>query len=33
MIKTLEYDFEDGTHIIFDKYTIENGIIKNKQTG
>jgi len=25
----LVYDFEDGTHVIFNKYTIENGIIKN----
>lgn len=27
--KTLEYYYEDGTHIIFNKYTIENGIIRN----
>ena len=33
MSKPLEYDFEDGTHVIFNKYTIENGVIKNKRTG
>ena len=33
MSKPLEYYFEDGTHVIFNKYTIENGVIKNKQTG
>lgn len=27
----LVYDFEDGTHVIFNKYTIENGIIRNKK--
>lgn len=31
---TLEYYFEDGSHIIFNKYAIdENGIIRNKKTG
>jgi len=25
----LVYDFEDGSHVIFKKYTIDNGIIKN----
>jgi len=33
MSKPLEYYFENGTHVIFNKYTIENGVIKNKQTG
>ena len=33
-IKTLEYYFEDGSHIIFEKYTIDTlGIIKNKKSG
>ena len=31
MIKPLKYYFEDGTHIIFNKYIIENGIIKNEK--
>jgi len=31
MIKPLEYDFEDGSHVDFNKYTIENGVIKNKK--
>ena len=31
MSKPLEYYFEDGTHVIFNKYTIENGVIKNKK--
>lgn len=25
------YDFEDGSHVDFNKYTIENGVIKNKK--
>jgi hypothetical protein len=29
MSKPLEYYFENGTHVIFNKYTIENGVIKN----
>jgi hypothetical protein len=34
MIKTLEYHFEDGISVIFDKYTIDmSGVIKNKKTG
>lgn len=34
MEKTLEYYFEDGTHVIFDKYTIDaSGVIRNKKTG
>lgn len=33
MIKTLEYYFEDGSSVIFDKYTIDmSGAIKNKKT-
>lgn len=33
MEKTLEYYFDDGTHVIFDKYTIDTtGGIKNKNT-
>jgi len=34
-IKTLEYYFEDGSHIVFEKYTINalDGIIKNKKSG
>jgi hypothetical protein len=33
-IKTLEYYFENGSHIIFKKYTIDTlGIIKNLKTG
>ena len=31
MIDSLNYYFEDGTHIKFNKYTIENGVIKNKK--
>ncbi|AGE48833.1 hypothetical protein PBCVAP110A_493L [Paramecium bursaria Chlorella virus AP110A] len=32
--KTLEYYFEDGFHVIFKKYTIDDlGIIKNKRSG
>jgi hypothetical protein len=34
MIKPLEYYFDNGTHVIFNKYTIdENGVIRNKKTG
>lgn len=34
MIKPLEYYFADGSHVAFDKYTIDtNGIIWNKKTG
>ncbi|AGE58014.1 hypothetical protein PBCVNW6652_466L [Paramecium bursaria Chlorella virus NW665.2] len=34
LVKTLEYYFEDGSHVIFKKYTIDtNGIIKNKISG
>lgn len=34
MIKTLEYYYEDGTHVKYDKYTIDHyGIIVNKKTG
>lgn len=30
----LEYYFEDGSHVIFDKYTIDTtGVIRNKKTG
>jgi len=34
-IKTLEYYFEDGSHIVFEKYTINalDSIIKNKKSG
>ena len=34
-IKTLEYYCEDGSHIVFNKYTINalDGIIKNKRSG
>jgi len=33
-IKTLEYYFEDETHVVFEKYTIDTlGIIKNKKSG
>ena len=31
MIKPLEYYYDDGSHIVFNKYTIENGIIRNKK--
>jgi hypothetical protein len=30
---TLQYYFEDGRHVIFDKYMIKNGVISNKRTG
>mgnify|MGYP001809843174 CR=1 FL=1 len=34
MEETLEYYFEDETHVIFEKYTIDTlGIIKNKKSG
>jgi hypothetical protein len=33
-METLRYYFEDGTLVIFDKYTIDtNGVIRNKKTG
>jgi hypothetical protein len=33
-MKTLEYYFDNGTHVIFNKYTIDgNGVIRNKKTG
>ena len=33
-IKTLEYYFEDGSHVIFNKYTIDDlGIIKHTKSG
>ena len=33
-MNTLEYYFENGDHVIFDKYTIDTfGIIRNKKTG
>ena len=33
-MSTLEYYFENGSHVIFEKYTIDtNGIIRNKKTG
>ncbi|AGE52987.1 hypothetical protein PBCVFr5L_813R [Paramecium bursaria Chlorella virus Fr5L] len=33
-IKTLEYYFEDGSHVVFEKYAIDTfGIIKNKESG
>lgn len=31
MIKPLEYYYDDGSHVIFNKYTIENGVIRNKK--
>lgn len=31
MIKPLEYYYTDGSHVIFNKYTIENGVIRNKK--
>jgi hypothetical protein len=31
MIKPLCYYYADGTHVIFNKYTIENGVIRNKK--
>jgi len=33
MIKPLKYYFANGSLVIFNKYTIENGVIKNKKTG
>ena len=34
MSNTLEYYFEDGSHVVFEKYTIDTfGIIKNKKSG
>lgn len=34
MIQPLKYYFDDGSHVIFEKYTIDtNGVIKNKNTG
>lgn len=34
MIKPLEYHFDDGSHVIFNKYTIDtSGVIRNKRTG
>jgi hypothetical protein len=34
MSKSLEYYSEDGTHVIFDKYTIDvNGVVRNTKTG
>ena len=34
MIKTLEYYFDNGSYIIFNKYTIDHvGVMKNKRTG
>ena len=34
MSKTLEYYFEDGTHVIFNKYTIDTtSVITNKKSG
>lgn len=33
-MKTLEYYFDDGSHVVFEKYMIDiNGIITNKKTG
>ena len=33
MSKSLEYYSEDGTHVIFDKYTIDvNGVVRNTKT-
>jgi hypothetical protein len=33
MNKTLEYYFEDGSHVEFNKYTIDtNGIVRSKKT-
>jgi hypothetical protein len=33
-VETLEYDYENGSHVIFSKYTIDAlGIIKNKKSG
>jgi len=34
MIKTLEYHYVNGSHVIFDKYTIdESGVVRNKENG
>jgi hypothetical protein len=34
LVKPLEYFFEDGSHVIFEKYTIDTlGIIRNKKSG
>jgi len=34
MIKPLEYDFENGTHVKFSKYTIDtSGVVRNKKSG
>ncbi|AGE49760.1 hypothetical protein PBCVCan184_249L [Paramecium bursaria Chlorella virus Can18-4] len=34
LVKTLEYYFEDGSHVIFEKYTIDTlGIIRHRITG
>jgi hypothetical protein len=31
MIKPLEYHFDDGSHVIFNNYTIDtSGVIRNK---
>ncbi|AGE49705.1 hypothetical protein PBCVCan184_092R, partial [Paramecium bursaria Chlorella virus Can18-4] len=33
-VKTLEYYFEDGSHVIFEKYTIDTlGVIRHKESG
>lgn len=32
-MSTLQYYFEDGSHVIFNKYAITNGVISNKKTG
>jgi hypothetical protein len=32
-MQTLQYYFEDGRHIIFNKYTIKAGVIYNQRTG
>lgn len=32
-MSTLQYYFEDGSHVIFNKYTITNGVIINNKTG
>ena len=33
-MKTLEYYYADGSHVVFDKYTIDTlGVIRNKKTG
>ena len=34
MEKTLEYYYDDGTHVKFEKYTIDmSGVVRNKKTG